>query len=183
MIDQEERLARFRIIVRTVHAVIESSLALMASSVLKAVEAGAYSVAEKEENQLRDRGPSKFVKRARYVIRAYGDLHGGLGGEGRQAIQLPAKIANWVPFRDRIMHPKKPSDFDVSPADLGAFEAVMHWFLKVSTWLYNVEIADTEATYQARQGLISDWQDREKSGAPEPEEIERFKRKLLKTLE
>ncbi len=51
----EQRFASLRIIVRTVHSVIESTLALMASEIIRVAEAGRTNLSEKEKTLITDK--------------------------------------------------------------------------------------------------------------------------------
>lgn len=179
----EQRFASLRIIVRTVHSVIESTLALMASEIIRVAEAGKTNLSEKEKALITDKTPTRFVKRARAVVRNFAELHGGLIGEARTVIQLPDQIANWTPLRHRITHPKRLQDFTLKPGDIDACWVVLRWYMKLSQWVIEIERKDSKDSSELRQQLIEELMAQSSGNGVSDEIIEEIKRKLLNTME
>ncbi|MCF6264758.1 MAG: hypothetical protein L3J24_14390 [Xanthomonadales bacterium] len=192
--DTEAKFAMYRILVRTVHICMESLLVFMKTEILKSYDQNEISICEKDLQKLLNKKPSKdgkrlvpvklkFIQNARLVIRLYAEVKAGPSSQSSISVKVPPQAGQWSILRNRITHPKTLDDFRIRPLDVKVAVVMMGWYLNLYDWIASIEKKQAIRFEKERSATLAEMMSANNGGDLSPEDLDKFKARILKTYE
>lgn len=145
-IDAQDRLpgsdtgSNRRSLVRVLFALVEGMISVMGQTSLAFHYLGAVKLTNREVEILEDRRRPKLTKRVRCALECYARVF-------RVPSRLDVDSDGWRAFRgavkvrNRITHPRRPADCNISDDDLREVRTAADWFIQLLTRSYDDVVA------------------------------------------